>query len=167
VLPAMRRQRDGLIVTIGSVLGRVTLPFFALYAASKHALEALTDGLRYEVSQLGIEVVLVQPSAYPTPTYAKALQPAAPERAGEYGAVGEIPGAMFAQFKAAFEAPGAPDPHDVVAAVAMLLGLPKGRRPARTIVGAPYGADAVNAHTAPVQSGVVEGLGLGHLAQLV
>jgi NADP-dependent 3-hydroxy acid dehydrogenase YdfG len=68
VLPVMRRQVDGLIINIGSILGRVTLPFFGIYGASKFAVEALTDSLRYEVSQLGIEVALVQPSAYPTST---------------------------------------------------------------------------------------------------
>ena len=69
VLPAMRTQHDGLIVNIGSILGRVTFPFFGIYGASKFAVEALTDSLRYEVSQLGIDVVLVQPSAYPTPMH--------------------------------------------------------------------------------------------------
>ena len=58
-LPAMRAQGDGLIINIGSILGRVTFPFFGIYGASKFAVEALTESLRYEVSQLGIEVVRV------------------------------------------------------------------------------------------------------------
>ena len=66
VLPSMRRQHDGLIINIGSILGRVTFPFVGIYGASKFAVEALTDSLRYEVSQLGVEVVEVQPSGYPT-----------------------------------------------------------------------------------------------------
>src|SRR5262249_35003129 len=66
VLPTMRARRNGLIINIGSILGRLTFPFFGIYGASKFAIEALTDSLRYEVSQLGIDVVLVQPSAYPT-----------------------------------------------------------------------------------------------------
>jgi NADP-dependent 3-hydroxy acid dehydrogenase YdfG len=66
VLPSMRENRDGLIINIGSILGRVTFPFFGIYGASKFAVEALTDSLRYEVSQVGVEVVEVQPSAYPT-----------------------------------------------------------------------------------------------------
>jgi NADP-dependent 3-hydroxy acid dehydrogenase YdfG len=48
VLPAMRKQGDGLIINIGSILGRVTFPFFGIYDASKFAVEALTDSLRYE-----------------------------------------------------------------------------------------------------------------------
>jgi NAD(P)-dependent dehydrogenase (short-subunit alcohol dehydrogenase family) len=166
VLPAMRSQRDGLIINIGSILGRVTFPFFGIYGASKFAVEALTDSLRYEVSQLGIDVTLVQPSAYPTPMYAKVEQPEDTDRAAAYGAVGEIPGAMFKYFTTVFQAPGAPNPHDVAEAIAKLVAQPKGSRPARTVVGAAFGSDAVNEQTAPVQAHVVEALGLGHLAKV-
>src|SRR6516164_4408385 len=133
VLPAMRRQRDGLIINVGSVLGRVTFPFFGIYGASKFAVEALTDSLRYEVSQLGIDVVLVQPSAFPTPMYTTIQQPADSDWAAAYGAVGEIPGAMFQHFMTAFQAPNAPNPHDVAEVIAKLVAQPKGSRPARTV----------------------------------
>ncbi len=166
VLPAMRRQGDGLIINIGSILGRVTFPFFGIYGASKFAVEALTDSLRYEVSQLGIDVALVQPSAYPTPMYASAQQPADTDRAAAYGTVGEIPGAMFKHFMATFQAADAPNPHDVAEAIAKLVAQPKGSRPARTVVGAAFGSDTVNEQTAPVQAHVVEALGLGHLAKV-
>ena len=166
VLPAMRKQHDGLIINIGSILGRVTFPFFGIYGASKFAVEALTDSLRYEVSQLGIDVTLVQPSAYPTPMYAKVQQPEDTDRAAAYGAVGEIPGAMFRHFTTVFQAPDAPNPHDVAEAIAKLVAQPKGSRPARTVVGAAFGSDAVNEQTAPVQAHVVEALGLGHLAKV-
>jgi NADP-dependent 3-hydroxy acid dehydrogenase YdfG len=166
VLPAMRRQHDGLIVNVGSILGRVTFPFFGVYGASKFAVEALTDSLRYELSQLGVDVALVQPSAYPTPMYANVQHPADADRTAAYGAVGEIPGAMFQHFTSIFEGEGAPDPHDVALAIVKLIDTPKGTRPARTIVGAPFGSDTVNVQTAPVQAHVVEALGLGHLAQV-
>jgi NAD(P)-dependent dehydrogenase (short-subunit alcohol dehydrogenase family) len=166
VLPAMRRQDDGLIINIGSILGRVTFPFFGIYGASKFAVEALTDSLRYEVSQLGIDVVLVQPSAFPTPMYTTIQQPADSDRAAAYGAVGEIPGAMFQHFMTTFQAPNAPNPHDVAEAIAKLVAQPKGSRPARTVVGAAFGSDIVNEQTAPVQAHVVETLGLSHLAKV-
>jgi NAD(P)-dependent dehydrogenase (short-subunit alcohol dehydrogenase family) len=166
VLPGMRAQGDGLIINIGSILGRVTFPFFGIYGASKFAVEALTDSLRYEVSQLGIDVVLVQPSAYPTPMYENVQLPADIGRVAAYGAVGEIPGAMFKHFTTTFQAPDAPNPHDVAEAIAKLVAQPKGSRPARTIVGQPFGADTVNGQTAPVQAHVVEALGLGHLAKI-
>ena len=166
VLPAMRQQGDGLIINIGSILGRVTFPFFGIYGASKFAVEALTDSLRYEVSQLGIDVVLVQPSAFPTPMYTTIQQPADSDRAAAYGAVGEIPGAMFQHFMTTFQAPNAPNPHDVAEAIAKLVAQPKGSRPARTVVGAAFGSDIVNEQTAPVQAHVVEALGLSHLAKV-
>jgi len=166
VLPAMRQQGDGLIINIGSILGRVTFPFFGIYGASKFAVEALTDSLRYEVSQLGIDVVLVQPSAFPTPMYMTIQQPADSDRAAAYGAVGEIPGAMFQHFMTTFQAPNAPNPHDVAEAIAKLVAQPKGSRPPRTVVGAAFGSDIVNEQTAPVQAQVVETLGLNHLAKV-
>ena len=166
VLPAMRQQGDGLIINIGSILGRVTFPFFGIYGASKFAVEALTDSLRYEVSQLGIDVVLVQPSAFPTPMYTSIQQPADSDRAAAYGAVGEIPGAMFQHFMTTFQAPNAPNPHDVAEAVAKLVAQPKGSRPPRTVVGAAFGSDIVNEQTAPVQANVLGALGLGHLAKV-
>lgn len=166
VLPAMRKQGDGLIINVGSILGRVTFPFFGIYGASKFAVEALTDSLRYELSQLGIDVALVQPSAYPTPMYPNIQQPADTERSGAYGAVGEIPGVLFKQFMTRFQAADAPNPHDVAEAIARLVAQPKGSRPARTVVGADFGADTLNKETALVQAHVIDALGLGHLAKI-
>ncbi len=163
VLPGMRKNGDGLIINIGSILGRVTFPFFGIYGASKFAVEALTDSYRHELSQLGVDVALIQPSAYPTNMYSSVQQPADAGRVREYGPVGEIPAAMFAHFMNTFQAADAPKPHDVALAVSRVIGLPKGQRPARTIVGTPFGADTVNAQTAPIQAAVVQGLGLENL----
>src|SRR6516165_11417828 len=118
VLPAMRKQKDGLIINIGSILGRVTFPFLGIYGASKFALEALTDSLHYEVSQLGVEVVEVQPSAYPTNFLSSMLTPAGTEVTKSYGEVGEIPDAMVKTLMSTLEGKDAPNPHDVAEAVA-------------------------------------------------
>ena len=163
VLPSMRNQKDGLIINIGSILGRVTFPFFGFYGASKFAVEALTDSLRYEVSQFGVDVTLVQPSAYPTHMYDSASQPADTARLKEYGEVGEIPGAMFQHFATMFESSDAPDLHDIAEAITKLIAIPKGQRPSRTVVGASFGADTLNDATAPIQMSTVEALGLNYL----
>ena len=166
VLPAMRAARDGLIVNVGSILGRVTFPSFGIYGASKFAVEALTDSYRYELSQLGVDVVLVQPSAYPTNMYSSIQQPADQQRAEGYGEIGAISGKMFETFMGMFAAENAPNPHDVPEAIAALVSQAKGSRPPRVVVGQSFGADAVNTAVAPIQRGVIDALGLGVLATL-
>ena len=166
VLPSMRRQHDGLIINLGSILGRVTFPFLGIYGASKFAVEALTDSLRYELSQLGVEVVAVQPSAYPTNFLPGIQTPARTEVAESYGEVGRIPDALSTSLTSTFEGEDAPNPHDVAEAIAELVGQAKGSRAARTVVGAPFGSDKANEDVAPVQAKVVEALGLSHLERV-
>jgi len=166
VLPTFRSQQEGLIINVGSVLGRVTLPFFGIYGASKFAVEALSDSLRYEVSQFGIDVVLVQPSAYPTELFNSAGQPADTTRVSEYGKIGEIPATMFQNFTNLFESSEAPDPHEVAEKISVLIDSPKGSRSARIVVGASFGADTLNDATVPVQAATVRELGLEHLGTL-
>jgi NADP-dependent 3-hydroxy acid dehydrogenase YdfG len=166
VLPSMRDQRDGLIINIGSILGRVTFPFVGVYGASKFAVEALTDSLRYEVSQLGVEVVAVQPSGYPTNFFTNIQTPADIEVTESYGEVGHIPDAMVTSLTATFEGKDAPNPHDVAEAIVKLVSQSKGSRPVRTVVGAPFGSDQANEDVAPLQAKVVEALGLSHLEKV-
>jgi NADP-dependent 3-hydroxy acid dehydrogenase YdfG len=163
VLPSMRQKRDGLIINIGSILGRVTFPFLGIYGASKFAVEALTDSLRYEVSQLGVEVVEVQPSAYPTNFLPGIQTPADTDVAESYGEVGRIPDAIAKTLMSSFEGKDAPNPHDVAAVIVKLVGQAKGSRAVRTVVGAPFGSDKANEDIAPLQSKAVEALGLSHL----
>jgi short-subunit dehydrogenase len=66
VLPGMRKQRWGKIVNISSVGGVITLPGGAFYHATKHAVEAISDALRFEVREFGIDVVLIEPGAIKT-----------------------------------------------------------------------------------------------------
>jgi NAD(P)-dependent dehydrogenase (short-subunit alcohol dehydrogenase family) len=166
VLPSMRQQHDGLIINLGSILGRVTFPFVGIYGASKFAVEALTDSLRYELSQLGVEVVEVQPSGYPTNFFTNLQSPASTEVTKSYGEVGEIPEAMVKSLTASLEGKDAPDPHDVAEAIAKLVGQSKGSRAARTVVGEPFGSDKANEDVAPLQAKVVEALGLSHLEKV-
>ena len=72
VMPHMRARESGTIVNVSSVAGRLALPGQGGYAASKHALEALSDALRVEAAEYGIEVVLVQPGPVETEFYDRA-----------------------------------------------------------------------------------------------
>jgi NAD(P)-dependent dehydrogenase (short-subunit alcohol dehydrogenase family) len=70
-LPALRRNR-GRIINVSSISGRVALPLFGPYAASKFAFEALTDALRREVPE--IKVALIEPGSIATPIWHKTLE---------------------------------------------------------------------------------------------
>ena len=77
-LPLLRRPKDasdrpGRIVNMSSVSGRIAFPFVGAYAASKHALEALSDSLRRELLIYGIDVVVIEPGAIDTPIWDKAV----------------------------------------------------------------------------------------------
>ena len=65
-LPHMRAQGGGRIVNVSSIYGLTTTPLTGWYQAAKHALEALSDALRMEVAQDGVEVVLVEPGGFKT-----------------------------------------------------------------------------------------------------
>jgi NAD(P)-dependent dehydrogenase (short-subunit alcohol dehydrogenase family) len=69
-LPLLRAGR-GRLVFIGSIGGRVALPLIAGYAASKFALEGLTDSLRRELRSTGIEIAIVEPGSVATPIWGK------------------------------------------------------------------------------------------------
>lgn len=87
LLPELRESR-GRFVLMGSVSGRLALPFLGPYAASKFALEAVADALRGEVAPFGVRVSLVQPGSIATPMWRKGGERAAqlsPEATELYG----------------------------------------------------------------------------------
>jgi short-subunit dehydrogenase len=61
VLPIMRNQRAGNIINISSVGGRIGIPLNSAYISSKFALEGLSESMRYELEQFGIDVILIEP----------------------------------------------------------------------------------------------------------
>ncbi len=91
VLPHMREQRAGRIINISSVLGFLPAPYMALYAASKHAVEGLSESLDHEVRQFGVRVALVEPSFTKTNLDLNAPQTVCkiPDYSGEFGVVAQ------------------------------------------------------------------------------
>ena len=79
VAPHMRRQKRGTIVNVGSIAGKITLPWFTLYSASKYALGSLTDGLRMELKRDGIHAMTVCPGYVRTDFQAHVLGGRPPE----------------------------------------------------------------------------------------
>jgi NAD(P)-dependent dehydrogenase (short-subunit alcohol dehydrogenase family) len=77
VLPHMRNQKSGCIINIVSALSRISVPGYGWYSASKYAIEALTDAVRGEVMEFGIDVVLIAPGLIKTefvPNQLRALE---------------------------------------------------------------------------------------------
>jgi NAD(P)-dependent dehydrogenase (short-subunit alcohol dehydrogenase family) len=81
-LPGMRRQRWGRIANVSSVGGRLTFPGAGAYHASKHAVEAMSDALRYEVKPFGVRVSVIEPGLIKTKFGDTAVSTAA-ERGGD------------------------------------------------------------------------------------
>lgn len=133
VLPTMRKQADGLIINVTSGFGRVSFPFATIYAASKFALEGISEGLHYEVKRLGIDVAVVEPGAFPTEMQQK-NNPASDQDVNEgYSAVADIPNKMIAALGAEMQSK-TPNPQDVANAIVKLIETEKGTRPLRTVV---------------------------------
>lgn len=138
VLPAMRAQGWGKIVVIGSMGGRLTFPGGGWYHATKYALEALGDALRFEVAGFGIDVVLVEPgfirSGFSEVAAGTMEAPAAAPLAGEdpYGA---FTAGLIASTRGVYDrgplARLAGTPDDVAAVVleAVTAARPKSRYP--------------------------------------
>jgi NADP-dependent 3-hydroxy acid dehydrogenase YdfG len=66
VVPHLRKQKSGRIINVSSIAGKLPTPVNGTYSASKFALEALSDTLRFELSAFGIEVVVIEPGAIKT-----------------------------------------------------------------------------------------------------
>jgi len=133
VLPAMRKQGDGLIINVTSGFGRVSFPFASIYAGSKFGLEGISEGLHYEVKRLGIDVAILEPGAFPT-EMAQKTQYASDQSVFEgYATIADFPGKMMEALGGQIQSHN-PNPQDVADAVVKLIGTDKGKRPLRTVV---------------------------------
>lgn len=160
VLPYMRRQRRGLLVHISSVAGRLVLPSMGIYCAAKFALEAAAETLRYEVSQLGVDSIVVEPGPYPTAIFGRGIEPADPGRATGYGSLAELPRKIQDGLAAAET-----DSQDVADRVVQLIEMPAGTRPVRTLVGMEQ-FQPVNDAALQYQTAAMQNFGLGELMTL-
>ncbi|PCJ64924.1 MAG: short-chain dehydrogenase/reductase [Bacteroidetes bacterium] len=132
-LPQMRKQGEGLIINTSSGLGRFSAPFMTVYNSTKFAVEGLTEGLHYEVRPLGVDVVLVQPGAFPTEIFSKVAYGSDQAVAEGYGELAKVPEQVSQGMGQMFEAMK-PDPQMVPDAIFKLMETPKGERPLRTVV---------------------------------
>ncbi|MBL7901522.1 MAG: SDR family NAD(P)-dependent oxidoreductase [Bacteroidia bacterium] len=73
LLPYFRKQRFGKIITVGSIMGLISLPGGAYYAASKHALEGYFKALRFELKEFNVNVSMIEPMGFKTNIVTNAL----------------------------------------------------------------------------------------------
>lgn len=60
------REKEGRIINISSVAGRISMPFYGVYSATKYSVEAISDALRYEMQPFNVDVVVVEPGPIDT-----------------------------------------------------------------------------------------------------
>ncbi len=162
VLPHMRAAGSGLLVQVTSLMGRFTMPFFGVYAASKFALEALAETYRYELSSFGVDSVIVEPGPFPSNLIASSPEPSDTAVLASYGDVAAIPGQIKAHSDQQFDPANPPRPQLVADAIAKLVAATD-RRPLRTVVmpdGLDYGVQQINDSVAPIQNGVLTAMGM-------
>lgn len=144
-LPALRDAR-GRIVNVSSISGRVALPLYGPYAASKHALEALSDSLRRE--QRDVEVIVVEPGAIATPIWERGIAAAdalwrnAPPDKARYGTLVDTLRAIAEE-----QARGGEPPETVARVIATALAAKRPRT--RYVVGRDARAQAFLARALP------------------
>lgn len=167
VLPGMRERKSGQLIHVSSGLGRIVFPFMGAYSASKAALEALVDAYRYELKPLGIDSTIVQPGAFPTDFRARLDAGQDSDRASGYGPLAKGAEMLAAGLNTMLEGPGAQDPQDVVNAIIALIDAAPGTRPDRVVVDklGGEGVPSLNEAHRAVQKMVLDGIGMGQLAE--
>lgn len=139
LLPTFRKQKSGLIVSVTSVVGRMVMPMWGAYSASKFAVEAFAETWRYELMPLGIDSVLVEPGPHPTTGIGMKMEPfTAPmpemDVFQQYGPVADAIQSFGEQMKISLENGTFQKPEGVANAIVQLIETPYGQRPMRTVV---------------------------------
>lgn len=151
VLPAMRSRNSGLIISISSTAGRLAIPYFGVYCASKWAMEALVESMHYELEPFAVESILVEPGGHATDLIKSPPSPEDSQRLASYGDSAATPGKMIAMFEQMFAAGDEPTNAQNVADAINGLIASEAPRPLRTTVGNDMGVNQINERTAPIQ----------------
>lgn len=132
--PHLRANGQGLVVFVSSLLGRITVPYYGPYNATKWALEAIAENYAIELAGNGVEVAIVEPGGFPTTFHGNLLRPSDAERVRalpEHEQGASQFGAAFAQALAAHPEQ---NPQLVADAILRLVEAAPGTRPFRTAV---------------------------------
>ena len=135
VLPVWTQRGSGVIVNVSSIAGRSAPPYSGSYAASKHALEALSESLHFEVSHLGIRVCVIEPGRFSTDFFENIVRPDTWEGSQHQERAMAFREALLRldNISESDESSGSPDPQEVADAIVRAVSDPK--MPFRTLVG--------------------------------
>lgn len=131
VLPHLREQKSGTVAYTSSLIGRVSVPFYGTYCASKWALEALAQAYRAELARFGIDSFIVEPGALPTAFLDGMLSPAATD--DDYGPEQAALAPSLTGMVDFLKANPEQSPEMVADVVADLIDMPHGKRPFRVV----------------------------------
>ena len=168
-LPHLRKQGSGLLILVSSILGRITLPFYGPYNASKWAVEAMAENYRIELSGFGVDSIIVEPGGYPTTFMNNLIFPSDSSRDEGYGEMVQAPKQLFEDFEGALAQNPSQDPQNVADAIAELIDTPAGQRPVRTVVdnmGMGTHVEPYNQQLAQIHQGVFGAFGMDHMLEL-
>ena len=134
VLPHIRNNNTGLLIYISSLIGRMTLPFWGAYGATKYALEAIAEGYRVELSGLGIDSCIIEPGPFPTTFFNDINRPSDLKRENSYGELSKVAKDSFIDFGKTLSSIEEQKPQYVADAIIKLINTPTGERNFRTVV---------------------------------
>ena len=169
VLPDMRARGSGLVLNISSLLGRVALPFYGPYNASKWALEALSENYRIELSAFGVDVAMIEPGGFPTQFLSSLMHPTLQDRDAGYGDLANAPKAALEGFEELLAANPAQNPQLVADAVIDVIDRAPGKRAFRTVVdkiGMGEPLEAYNDQLADITTGLFTNMGIEGMLKL-
>jgi NADP-dependent 3-hydroxy acid dehydrogenase YdfG len=137
VLPTMRKNKNGLVINMSSGLGRMTMPFNGIYSASKYAVEAVSQALRYELSMVGLDLVVIEPGAFPSTNATNSgfhHNASDKKTAREYGDLAaNFPSMIATMFQQMVDNGYAPNPQIIADKVLEIIEMPTEKRPFRIV----------------------------------
>jgi len=169
VLPHLREQGSGLIIYVSSLLGRMTMPFYGPYNASKWALEAMAENYRVELSGFGVDSCIVEPGGFETDFFGSLITPSDESRNVSYGEFMNAPQQAMEGFGEALSANKEQNPQLVADAISKLINTSPGERPLRTVVdkmGMGAALQPYNDMLDQITAGIFGNFGMGDMLKL-
>ena len=134
VLPAMRERGSGILIHLGSTMGRTVMPYAAPYTATKYALEGMLESLHYELKGTGVDVNVLELGAFETAFHENMVGPDDAACSASYGELAGRPTQFWTSYGEQISAAEAASPTLVSDAIVELIEAPRGSTPLRLVI---------------------------------